>query len=204
MTEIKPNDHFTNGHNGEPHGAAAATDESGKVRLATVWLDGCSGCHMSFLDIDQQIVAIAELVDIVYSPIVDTKKFPGAVDVTLIEGAVSTDEDEEKVHAIRLATKILVSFGDCAVTANVPAMRNQYKVEEVLKRAYLENATLNPQIPHVGLPRLLKKARPIHEFVNVDLFLPGCPPPTDAIYFVLSELLEGRVPNLKGKTRFGA
>ncbi|AFM23080.1 hydrogenase [Desulfomonile tiedjei] len=203
MTEIKPNGHFTNGHNGRPQ-ETAATNESGKVRVATVWLDGCSGCHMSFLDIDQQIVAIAELVDIVYSPIVDAKKFPGAVDLTLIEGAVSSDEDEEKVHAIRLATKLLVSFGDCAVTANVPAMRNQYKVEEVFKRAYLENATLNPQIPHVGLPRLLKKARPVHEIVNVDLFLPGCPPPTDAIHFVLGELLEGRVPNLKGKTRFGA
>lgn len=203
MTEIKPDNHFTNDHDAVPHETAAAS-VSGKVRIATVWLDGCSGCHMSFLDIDQQIVAIAELVDIIYSPIVDIKKFPGAVDVTLVEGAVSSQEDVEKVHTIRLATKLLVSFGDCAVTANVPAMRNQYKVEEVLKRAYVENATLNPQIPHVGLPRLLKKARPIHEIVNVDLFVPGCPPPSDAIYFVLGELLEGRIPDPKGKTRFGA
>jgi NAD-reducing hydrogenase small subunit len=200
MTEIKPDNHFTN-DDAVPQETAAG---SGKVRIATVWLDGCSGCHMSFLDIDQQIVAIAELVDIIYSPLVDIKKFPGAVDVTLVEGAVSSQEDVEKVHTIRLATKLLVSFGDCAVTANVPAMRNQYKVEEVLKRAYMENATLNPQIPHVGLPRLLKKARPIHEIVNVDLFVPGCPPPSDAIYFVLGELLEGRIPDPKGKTRFGA
>jgi NAD-reducing hydrogenase small subunit len=177
---------------------------SGKVKVATAWLDGCSGCHMSFLDIDEKIIGLADLMEIVYSPLVDTKKFPQGVDVTLVEGAVSSDEDEEKIYQIRSSTKLLVSFGDCAVTANVPAMRNQFRVEDVLHRSYVENATFNQEIPRFGVPRLLKKARPIHEIVKVDLFLPGCPPPSEAIYFVLGELLEGRIPDPKGKTRFGA
>ncbi len=182
----------------------AATASSGKVRVATVWLDGCSGCHMSLLDIDEKIIGLADLIEIVYSPIVDIKHFPAGVDVTLVEGAVSSDEDEKKIYEVRAGTNLLISFGDCAVTANVPAMRNQFKVDEVLKRAYVENASFNAEIPRFGVPRLLKKARPVHEIVNVDLFLPGCPPPSDAIYFVLGELLEGRIPDPKGKTRFGA
>lgn len=182
----------------------AIASSAAKVKVATVWLDGCSGCHMSFLDIDEKIIGLADLVDIVYSPIVDIKKFPGGVDVTLVEGAISSDEDEEKIREIRKGTNLLISFGDCAVTANVPAMRNQFKTDEVLERAYLENASFNQQIPRFGVPRLLKKARPVHEIVKVDLFLPGCPPPSDAIYFVLGELLQGRIPDLKGKTRFGA
>ncbi len=140
----------------EPEEPAEAA--SGKVKVATVWLDGCAGCHMSFLDIDEKIIGLADLIQIVYSPLVDIKKFPEGVDVTLVEGAVSSDEDEEKIHEIRKGSKLLISFGDCAVTANVPAMRNQFKVDEVLKRAYVENATFNQEIPRFGVPRLLKKS----------------------------------------------
>src|SRR5436853_7012367 len=86
-----------------------------KIRLATVWLDGCSGCHMSFLDIDERLIALAEKVDLVYSPLVDAKVFPEEVDVTLIEGAVSSEEDLHKIKMVRKHTKPLVSPGDCAV-----------------------------------------------------------------------------------------
>lgn len=175
-----------------------------KVRIATTWLDGCSGCHMSLLDLDERILLVADKIELLYGPLVDTKEFPEGIDVTLVEGAVSSDEDEAKIRLIRNRSYLLVSFGDCAVTANVPGMRNQYKVEDVLKRAYVENASWNACIPTAELPHLLKKARPVHEVVNVDLFLPGCPPPPEAILFVLSELLEGRIPDLTGKTRFGA
>jgi NAD-reducing hydrogenase small subunit len=174
-----------------------------KVRVATTWLDGCSGCHMSLLDLDERLLAIADKIDLVYGPLVDGKEFSEGVDVTLVEGAISSDEDEEKIYKIRERTRILVSFGDCAVTANVPAMRNQFKVEEVLNRGYIENATAQQQIPSTDIPHLLKWARPLHEFVKVDVFLPGCPPPPDAIFFTLAELLEGRMPDLTGKTRFG-
>ncbi len=175
-----------------------------KVKLATVWLDGCSGCHMSFLDIDERILALAEKVDLVYSPLVDVKEFPEWVDVALVEGAVSSDEDFEKIRHIRAHTKTLVSLGDCAVTGNVPSMRDQFPLEQVVNRAYIENATLNQQVPSKVVPRLLAKVRPVHEVVNVDVFVPGCPPSADLIFSVLCELIEGRLPELSMTARFGA
>lgn len=175
-----------------------------KVRVATIWLDGCSGCHMSFLDIDERLADLAPLIDLVYGPLVDIKEFPENVDVTLIEGSVSTKEDWEKVVTIRERTKTLVSLGDCAVTGNVPSMRNPFKLADVMDRAYNENVDCCPQTPKDDvLPQLLTRVRPVHEVVPVDLFIQGCPPPADAIYFALSELLAGRHPDMSGHTRFG-
>ena len=175
-----------------------------KVRFATVWMDGCSGCHMSFLDMDERLIEIVKHVDLVYSPLVDTKEYPENVDVVLIEGAVSSTEDLEKIHKIRQRTRILVALGDCAVTSNVPGMRNRFTVEAVENRAYIENAQNNQRIPNKVIPPLLAKSRPVHEFVTVDVFVPGCPPDADVIHFVLTELLAGRLPDLSGKTNFGA
>jgi len=174
-----------------------------KTRLATVWMDGCSGCHMSLLDMDERILQIAPLIELVYSPLVDAKEFPENVDVVLIEGAVSSEEDLEKIQKVRSRSKFLVALGDCAVTSNVPGMRNQFTVEEVENRAYIENAGLNQHIPKEVIPALLQRSRPVHEFVKVDLFVPGCPPPADTIFYVLSELLAGRMPDVTDKTRFG-
>ncbi len=176
---------------------------SEKAKLATVWLDGCSGCHMSFLDIDERILAVAELADLVYSPLVDLKVFPEMVDVTLVEGAVSSEEDYHKIQKVRAHTKVLVSLGDCAVTANVPGMRNPFKVQDILNRAYLENAALNQHIPVEVIPPLRKTSVPVHQVVDVDVFVPGCPPSADTIFYVLTELLAGRKPVMLGKTRFG-
>jgi NAD-reducing hydrogenase small subunit len=170
-----------------------------KIRLATVWLDGCSGCHMSLLDTDQRLAEIASLIDLVYGPLVDQKEFPKGVDVTLVEGAVSSEEDLHRIQEIRSRTRILVSLGDCAVTGNVPAMRNKFGAQAVLKRAYLENSTLDAQVPREVIPRLLPVSRPVHEVVAVDVFVPGCPPPADLIFSVLSDLLQGRVPNPAAK-----
>src|SRR5690348_6825749 len=95
-----------------------------RLKLATVWLGGCSGCHMSFLDLDEFLIDLAEKADIVYSPVVDTKEYPDGVDVVLIEGAVASVEHAEHLRAIRERSKLLVSFGDCAVTGNVTSLRN--------------------------------------------------------------------------------
>lgn len=173
------------------------TQPAKKVSVATVWLDGCSGCHMSLLDIDERLIDLAASIDIVYSPIVDTKAFPEQVDLTLVEGSVSSEEDLEKIKHIRAHTRLLIAMGDCAVTGNVPSMRNPFGTTKVLQHIYLPNA------PDKIVPRLLPRVVPIHQVVEVDAFLPGCPPSADALYFALTELLAGRLPNMNGYTRFG-
>ena len=175
-----------------------------KLRIATVWLDGCSGCHMSFLDLDERLLAIADRVQFAYSPLVDAKEFPPDVDITLVEGAVATRDDEEHIRVIRQRSHYLVALGDCAVTGNVPSMRNQFNVDCVLKRAYIENVDLRPQVPGSGIPALLPRCRAVHEIVPVDLFLAGCPPGRELIHFAVSELLDGRIPDLSLRCRFGA
>ena len=165
---------------------------SNKPSIATVWLDGCSGCHMSFLDLDERLLALLQQADLVYSPLVDRKDFPDQVDITLVEGAVSNTDDLAKIQKIRAHTKILVSLGDCAVTSNVPAMRNPFPVERVLHRGYVENVTVPRPIPNEVIPTLLETVRPVHEIVAVDVFVPGCPPPADVIYQIVGDLIAGR------------
>jgi NAD-reducing hydrogenase small subunit len=174
-----------------------------KASLATVWLDGCSGCHMSFLDMDGRLLDIAGRANLVYSPLVDVKEFPLDVDVTLVEGAVSSEDDLEKIKLVRSRTRILVSLGDCAVTSNVPGMRNPYGPGPLLQRAYIENVTINAQLPGPLVPKLLPQSRPVHKIVKVDVFLPGCPPSADQIFWVVDELLSGRIPDTTTMSRFG-
>jgi NAD-reducing hydrogenase small subunit len=175
-----------------------------RLRLATAWLDGCSGCHMSFLDMDERLADLAADIELVWGPLIDHKEFPADVDVALVEGAVGSEDDLERIRLIRARTRILVSLGDCAVTANVPSMRNAFEVQSVLERAFVENATTQAQIPRRDVPPLRPRARPVHEVVAVDVFVPGCPPSADTIYFVLTELLAGRRPDVSARTRFGA
>lgn len=175
-----------------------------KITVATAWLDGCSGCHMSFLDLDERLIELVALVDIVYSPLVDAKELPERVDVGILEGSISSEDDLEKARLFREHCTLLVSLGDCAVTGNVPAMRNHFKLADVFDRAYRENVTLQPQIPTRSVPALLTPVKPVHGEVKVDVFVPGCPPNADAIWAVLSELIAGRTPDPNAVTRFGA
>jgi NAD-reducing hydrogenase small subunit len=175
-----------------------------KLKVATVWLDGCSGCHMSFLDMDERLLKLSELFDLVYSPIVDAKVFPDEVDLVLVEGAVASVDDEAKIKKVRAHSKLLVAMGDCAVAGNVPSMRNPIGPEAILDRAYIENASCQPQIPCVLVPKLLKVVRPIHEFVKVDVFLPGCPPSADTFHTALVALVTGAPLDISALTRFGA
>ncbi len=174
-----------------------------KVKLATIWLDGCAGCHMSLLDIDEALVAVAEKVDIVYGPLVDAQEFPEDVDVTLVEGAVSSHDDLEKIKVVRSRSRLVVALGDCATTSNVPAMRNPHRVQKILDRVYIEGAQAQPGVPVDGVPKLLRRAVPVHEVVPVDVHVPGCPPPASAILFAVSELLAGRIPDFGTRVKFG-
>src|ERR1039457_1379770 len=180
-----------------------------KIRLATVWLGGCSGCHMSFLDLDEFLIDLADAVELVYSPVVDMKDYPENVDLCLIECAVCNEDNLEILHKIRARTKLLVSFGDCAVTGNVPAMRNQFgagNAEDVLQVAYVEHAQNNPNVPQADgiVPQLLERVLPVHEAVHVEYFLPGCPPPAARIKSLVVQLLAGTAPKQAGEQlKFG-
>jgi NAD-reducing hydrogenase small subunit len=164
---------------------------------------------MSFLDLDEFLIDLAGLVDLVYSPVADVKHYPENVDLCLIEGAVCNEDNLEILHQIRARTKVLVSFGDCAVTGNVPAMRNQFGVgnaENVLQRAYIENAQNNPSVPKADgiVPQLLERVRPVHELVYVEHYLPGCPPPAARIKALVAQLLAGAEVKQEGKDlKFG-
>ena len=179
-----------------------------KLRIGTCWLDGCSGCHMSLLDIDEGIVAVLEKADIVFGPLVDAQEWPEDVDVAVIEGAVSSQDDLEVAQTARARSKVVVALGDCAVTGNVPSMRNGIPVRKLLERVYVEGATERPGserqgVPTDGVPALLSQAEPLHSAIKVDVHVPGCPPMPSAILYVLSELLEGREPDLGSRMRFG-
>ena len=176
-----------------------------KKKIATLWLGGCSGCHMSFLDIDERILEVAKLADIVKCPIVDTKELPD-VDITLVEGAVANEEHLAEIKHVREKTKILVSFGDCAVTGNVSSLRNFIPKETVLKRSYVEaESNENGKVPEdAEVSKLIDRVGPLHEFVKVDFYIPGCPPSADLIFYVLNELLHDRTPVIEyGKLKFG-
>jgi NAD-reducing hydrogenase small subunit len=159
---------------------------------------------MSFLDQDEALIDLAQQIQLVYSPIMDVKVFPENVDVTLVEGAVANEDQEELLRFARERTKILISLGDCAVTGNVTGLRNALNnsPEAVLKRAFVETADVKPQIP-TDVPALLPKALPLHEVVKVDFYIPGCPPPADLINWVISRLMRGLPVNMEGRSKFG-
>lgn len=184
--------------------AISAWSTGPRTRVATVWLDGCSGCHMSFLDMDARLVELAKQIDVVYGPLVDTKEVPNDIDLTLVEGAVSSDHDWHLVKQLREKSKCLVAFGDCAVTGNVPSMRNVLPLSAIYRRVYQDTAAVPGGCPQDGVPQLLATVLPVHQVVPVDLYLPGCPPSADAIYNVLSDILASREPSPLKLTRFGA
>jgi NAD-reducing hydrogenase small subunit len=173
-----------------------------RLRLATLWLGGCSGCHMSLLDLDERLLALAPRLELVYSPLADVKDYPEDVDACLVEGAVSADEHRNLLLRVRARTRVLVALGDCAVHGNVTALRDGVGgVPAVLARSW--SGPLGIPVRQPALPPLLDRVTPLHEEVRVDLSLPGCPPRADLIHRVLSDLLAGRAPDVAGLARYG-
>jgi len=157
---------------------------------------------MSFLDIDERIVELLKHVELSSTPITDLKHPPqSGVDVGILSGGIGNEEEEEEAKLMRSRCKTLIAMGDCAVTGGICTMRNFFSKEEVLRRGYIETeSTVDGEIPqHEDLTPLTDKVVGVGDVVPVDVFLPGCPPSADAIWFVLTELLAGRTPKLEGK-----
>lgn len=171
-----------------------------KPKICSDWLAGCAGCHMSLLDIDERIIKVVELADLRSTPITDLKEpDESGVDVGILEGGISNTYNMEVAEKLRKRSKILVALGDCAVFGGVPAMRNFFTLEETLRRAYIETESTDesgkiPSDPELAVPT---KVTAISEVVPVDVFVPGCPPSADTIFYVLAELAQGRIPEIK-------
>ncbi len=175
---------------GRSTGSSAVPDRP-RLRMATAWLGGCSGCHMSFLDLDEWLFDLTDRADIVFGPLADIKEFPADVDLTLVEGAVTNTDNLELAKAIRANTRVVVSFGDCAVTGNITALRNGMGAPDaMLERVYVEHPDLAGVLPTEVVPELLPTAQPLHELITVDVYLPGCPPSADRIRTALIALLD--------------
>jgi NAD-reducing hydrogenase small subunit len=172
-----------------------------KVTIATDWLAGCAGCHMSILDMDERLVQLLDRVALTATPVTDLKHPPEeGVVVGILEGAVNNSTTEEVAKRMRERCKVLIALGDCAVFGGIPTMRNCIGIQEALHRAYIESdSTVDGQIPQHGDIAVMQETRAVDQVVPVDIHLPGCPPSADAIYYVLAELLEGHKPELKGK-----
>jgi NAD-reducing hydrogenase small subunit len=171
---------------------------SEKLKIATCSLAGCFGCHMSFLDIDERLIGLLDLVEFDRSPIDDLKHISGPVDLGIIEGGVCNAENVHVLHEFRRMCKVLVAVGECGITGGIPSMRNSFTLKECLEESYVRG--FGVEFAHVPddpeLPLLLDKVYPLHEVVKIDYFLPGCPPSADAFWHFLTELLAGRDPSL--------
>ncbi|WP_296898634.1 NADP oxidoreductase [Thiohalocapsa sp.] len=168
-----------------------------KFKVATASLAGCFGCHTSFVDIDERFFDLIERIEFDRSPLTDIKHCDPC-DIGLLEGGICNAENVEVLREFRENCKILVAMGACAINGGLPAERNRINLAELFEEVYVTEETVDagliPNDPE--LPLLLDKVYPLHEVVQIDYFLPGCPPPADAFWKLLTDLLDGRTPRL--------
>ncbi len=184
-----------------------------KPRFAFYWAASCGGCEIAVLDIDEKILDVAENAEIVFWPVALDYKYSDVenmkdnyIDVCFFNGAIRTEEQEHLAKLLRKKSKILVAFGACATHGGIPGLANVADKKEVFETAYLNNpSTENKEkiLPQtktkvkegtLNLPDFYDTVKSLDQTVDVDYYLPGCPPPTKLILNVITAILEGNIP----------
>jgi F420-non-reducing hydrogenase small subunit len=186
-----------------------------KPKLAMYWAASCGGCEISVLNIHEHILTVDEVFDIVFFPCIadfktkDLESYPdGYIDVCLFNGAIRTSENEEMAHLLRKKSKVLVAYGSCAYEGCIPALSNLTTKQATFNKVYIDNPSIdNPEgiFPQVStmvaegeltLPYFYETVKSLDQVVDVDYYLPGCPPEPPQIWAVLQvvvgALLEGK------------
>jgi len=168
-----------------------------KPKVATACMCGCSGCHMSFLDVDEYVKDLAEEVEFQSSHVImDVKEFE-EVEIGILEGTITNDENVEVAKDLREKSDILIAWGDCACFGGIMTMRNFESVDKILEDCYEGKSDEESKVPDSDLiPTLTEKAVSVDEVVEVDGYIPGCPPSPEMIKYGFEELLAGRIPKL--------
>lgn len=173
-----------------------------KLKLAQVCLGGYSGYHISNTNLDEWLFNLAEQVELVYSPVADIKEYPEGVDIALVEGAIASEAHLKLIKQVRDRSKILVSFGDCAMDYKIKASDSLINTSEsALQHSDLEIADLQNQTCSESeiIPILFDRVFPVEDVVEVDIYLPSCPPNVNYIRAAIEMVLMGEIPHLKGK-----
>lgn len=184
-----------------------------KPKFAIYWAASCGGCDVAILDINEKILDVAESVDIVLWPVAldfkykDVAALPdGAVDVCLLNGAIRNSEQEEIAKLLRAKSKVMVAFGSCACFGGIPSLANVSNRERVFERVYRDTfSTVNPdtvlpqtssQVPEgeLELPEFYDTVRSLQQVIQVEYFMPGCPPPVDLVLTAVNAILTGQLP----------
>lgn len=188
-----------------------------KIKIAMSWAAACGGCDVALLDVEDRILDLLEVADVAFWPVaMDFKRpelkamAPGSIDIGLFNGAIRTSEQQEDAEIFRQKCKVLVAFGSCACFGGIPGLANLADREEIFRVVYQDTASTDNDAEirplttcyvdghELTLPALHKTVRSLDQVVDVDCFLPGCPPTPervmDAVQVILEYAREGRVP----------
>lgn len=172
-------------------------EEAKKAKIATMWLSGCSGCHLSIADVHEAILDVLELADFEFSPVLMDVKYdevPDDIDAIIIEGGIRNDENRELAEMLREKAKIVIAYGVCACYGGPPGIGNLFTKDELIEEAYINSpSTINPEgiLPSEDIPHLESRVRPLAEAIKVDLAIPGCPTKSDIAAQAILALLKG-------------
>jgi F420-non-reducing hydrogenase small subunit len=171
-------------------------EEVKKAKIGTMWLGGCSGCHLSIADIHEALLDVLGLADFEFSPVLMDVKYDEVpdLDVIIIEGGIRNEENRELAEMLREKAGLVIAYGTCAVYGGIPGLGNLSTKDELIEEAYINTpSTINPEgvLPSEDVPHLESRVRPLAEAIDVDLALPGCPPRSDVVAEVVLALLKG-------------